>query len=478
MSGLRLNSKKTEALWIGSMVGNKEKLFPEKNFKWPEKKVKALGVWLSTDPSITLNINYREKTDKIRNILSNWKYRRLTLLGKIQVIKSLAASQLTYILAPLATNHKIIKEVNDLFYSFLWDNKGDKIKRSVMINDYKNGGLKMVDIASFTKSLKTVWIKKYLDDSNRGKWKEFFELELGKYGGKLIFRCNLHKRDISKSMSVQDPFLQEILEIWSEANFDDKIKTEQQFLEQHIWHNSLIRIENRPVFYKDLFLHGITKVGQLMTDSRSFLPLADLISTYNIRIQPIKSEVGQVFALSWLITWYGHVLKDFASIVRLYDFFLATHPLMPVYFGAALVIRRRTDVLTGECEMSYVHHLLSRIPDDLPDYVEELITTAHSLFCKYPPEKLAGAVERYLKESMAVTKHKQFLRELEDQRPDSVLRQRKKQLARYKDSELEAPPDFQSPNQTNAYMKFAVWTLTASVGTVALYVLSSAKRWI
>ena len=54
MSGLRLNSKKTEALWIGSMVGNKEKLFPEKNFKWPENKVKVLGVWLSIDPNITI----------------------------------------------------------------------------------------------------------------------------------------------------------------------------------------------------------------------------------------------------------------------------------------------------------------------------------------------------------------------------------------------------------------------------------------
>ena len=64
MSGLRLNSKKTEALWIGSMVGNKEKLLPEKNFKWPENKVKVLGVWLSTDPNITLNINYREKADR------------------------------------------------------------------------------------------------------------------------------------------------------------------------------------------------------------------------------------------------------------------------------------------------------------------------------------------------------------------------------------------------------------------------------
>jgi hypothetical protein len=157
-----------------------------------------------------------------------------------------------------------------------------------MINDYKNGGLKMVDIASFTKSLKTAWIKKYLDDSNHGKWKDFFELELRKYGGKLVFTCNLNKLDTSKLISVQDPFLQEILEIWSEVNFDDKIETEQQFLEQHIWHNSLIRIENRPVFYKHLFLHGITKVAQLMTDSRSFLPLADFISTYNIRIQPIK----------------------------------------------------------------------------------------------------------------------------------------------------------------------------------------------
>ena len=83
------------------------------------------------------------------------------------------------------------------------------IKRSVMINDYKSGGLKMVDIASFTKSLKTVCFKKYLDDSNREKWKHFFELELRKYGGKLVFTSNLNKLDTSKLISVQDPFLQE-----------------------------------------------------------------------------------------------------------------------------------------------------------------------------------------------------------------------------------------------------------------------------
>ena len=91
--------------------------------------------------------------DQISNILSSWKHRPLTLMGKIQVIKGLVVSQLTYILAPLVTNHKIIKEINGILHSFLWNNKGEKVKESVMINNYESGGLKMINISSFNKSL-------------------------------------------------------------------------------------------------------------------------------------------------------------------------------------------------------------------------------------------------------------------------------------------------------------------------------------
>jgi len=49
--------------------------------------------------------------------------------------------------------------------------------------------------------------------------------------------------------------------------------------------------------------------------------------------------VGTIFALSWLITWFGHVLSDFRHVVRLYDFFLACHPLMPIYFAAVVRLR-------------------------------------------------------------------------------------------------------------------------------------------
>ena len=115
------------------------------------------------------------------------------------------------------------------FYRFLWNNKGDKIKRTVLINEYENGGLKMVDLSFFNKSLKTTWIRKCLDTSNHGKWKEIYIvfLELEKHGGSLIFKGNLNKTDSLKTFPVKNNFTKELLEIWSEVNFEGVIKTKQ-----------------------------------------------------------------------------------------------------------------------------------------------------------------------------------------------------------------------------------------------------------
>ena len=56
-----------------------------------------------------------------------------------------------------------------------------------MINDLGAGGLKMIDISSFNKSLKITWIKKYLDNNNKGKWKIFFAVDLKKRGCQSFF---------------------------------------------------------------------------------------------------------------------------------------------------------------------------------------------------------------------------------------------------------------------------------------------------
>jgi len=75
-----------------------------------------------------MKANYCEKLLKVRNCLSCWEYCLLSLVGEIVVLKRLIASQLVYILSPLPTNHATLDEIKNMFYSFLWSGRGDKIK--------------------------------------------------------------------------------------------------------------------------------------------------------------------------------------------------------------------------------------------------------------------------------------------------------------------------------------------------------------
>ena len=106
----------------------------------------------------------------------------------------------------------------------------------------------MIDIISFNKALKSVWIKKYLDVNNKGKWKLFIDAELENLGGATVL-SNLDKVDTKKIAKSLSPFLKEILEIWAELNYQDQITSVDSFLAQSLWHNSLIRIMGKPIYY-------------------------------------------------------------------------------------------------------------------------------------------------------------------------------------------------------------------------------------
>ena len=75
-----------------------------------------------------LHSNYDERITKIKNVIELWQFRRLTLIGKVTLIKSLLVSQLVYILTPLPTSTEALQKVNKLLFDFLWDGKGERLK--------------------------------------------------------------------------------------------------------------------------------------------------------------------------------------------------------------------------------------------------------------------------------------------------------------------------------------------------------------
>jgi len=66
----------------------------------------------------------------MEQLLNAWSRRKITLFGKITVIKTLVISKITHLLTNLPDpDEKFLQDLNLLVHKFLWDGKHDKIKK-------------------------------------------------------------------------------------------------------------------------------------------------------------------------------------------------------------------------------------------------------------------------------------------------------------------------------------------------------------
>ena len=158
----------------------------------------------------------------------------------------------------------------------------------------------MIDIRLFTQALKLNWVKKYLDTGNHAKWKLFFNLQLRDLGGGTIFKGNLHKKDLLAYFKVSDVFLEEILQTWSNTNYEDNISSKEQLLSQYLWLNSLIRVNNKPIHYAAWSSKGIQYIGHLMENETRFLSFSEFKERYNIKTN-FLSFCGVISAIKHLV---------------------------------------------------------------------------------------------------------------------------------------------------------------------------------
>jgi hypothetical protein len=99
-------------------------------------------------------LNWENKIEKMNNLLLLWTKRNLTILEKILIIKSLIVPIFTYVASACVVPEKYRKEIDSKCFKFIWNNKPDKVKRNTVVGKLGNGGLKMIDIQSYFKSLK------------------------------------------------------------------------------------------------------------------------------------------------------------------------------------------------------------------------------------------------------------------------------------------------------------------------------------
>ena len=113
--------------------------------------IKILGVYFGYDAKQRDELNVGNTLKSLKKTINLWKWRGLSLLGRIQIIKTFAIPKFMFRALVLPISKDLIKEADSLFYYFIWNGK-DKVKRNVMISEVEKGGLNMLDIDSVVRT--------------------------------------------------------------------------------------------------------------------------------------------------------------------------------------------------------------------------------------------------------------------------------------------------------------------------------------
>ena len=133
----------------------------------------------------------------------------------------------------------------------------------------------MVELRSFIKALKVSWLRRILQQSDTGGWKELASinfLEIFTFGGVCAAKL---------SSNLQNPFWKDLMQVWSEFCEAVPVENIKQILICPIWHND--RIGNVQLFLRNWWDMGIRVINDLISEEGIFYSFEQLKAKYNIR---------------------------------------------------------------------------------------------------------------------------------------------------------------------------------------------------
>ena len=277
VSGLRPNINKCEIAGIGSLKDAKVALCGLKSLDLTKESIKILGVHISYNKKLQDDINFCMTVKHICNVIKLWRIRHLPLEGKTTIFKSLALSKIVYLALLTIVPKSIIEELNEIQKKFLWPNKKCKVKHGTLCNDYKNGGLRNVDIHLKIVSLKCPWIRRLHNECHHD-WKiiplDYMNNALGK---NFKFHSNLSVPN--KTINSLPSYCKDIINSWCKY-YSCTPKVSSLISSQFLWYNSYIKIDNEVVCYKDFADKKINFVSDLFDENGELKSWQKILSDF------------------------------------------------------------------------------------------------------------------------------------------------------------------------------------------------------
>ena len=177
-SGAKFNLDKTEIIPIGTEEYRKRvietrQMNPESEERIPGhmklaiegQPVRSLGAWMGNN--IDQATPWTKTIEKITAALDRWKKCSPTLRGKRLIAQMIIGGMTQYLTKvqgmPKATEKALMKIQRD----FIWDTKKPMVSMDRLSKLITEGGIKLIDITSRNEAIELMWMKSYLDLSEK-----------------------------------------------------------------------------------------------------------------------------------------------------------------------------------------------------------------------------------------------------------------------------------------------------------------------
>ena len=338
LSGLKISISKTKAVWFGKDYNSNQKLCPDINLNWC-KQFTLLGINFDNNLD-DIEINFFNTVRKMEKIISNWFYRYLTPYGKVTVIKTLGLSMLSHVALIIPNPSKrMFKQIENIFFKFIWNKKSEKIRRDDAKLPEKLGGLNVPDIENFWLSFKFSWFRRLC--STQSFWPNIILQEISQIQNQpttiseiLNFGPTL-LGNVGKKLS--NKFWQQVLLSARNISENAIFCHPQKLSLSSFWQNPLIKRNNKVIQYRDFpeLKNVIFTVSDFFyPQTNNMMNIDDLRDRYSLDI-----EDNKYIDICYIIT----LALQKIGFPR-HKLIVAEYPLKPLLIDVALAIKKGCSV--------------------------------------------------------------------------------------------------------------------------------------
>ena len=282
-TGLKLNKNKSFTLVLGNTERENTLLCGIKCVN----KIKILGIYFSNlQHSSELKENFETRIDRLMNLCGLWSKRKLSLSGKIVIIKSFGLSIFIYLMKSIGISDDYLNRINRIIFGFLWKDKMDdskateRVARKTICNSFENGGLKMCCAKEMQDSFLFEWGEKLLSKTYEN-WKVIPRILYSPIGGTAVFDSYIEIKKFKGLDMVNDLFWRRVLKNWIEKKTQLNTYFNHEFvcLSSVIFNNMYIKFKNKSLFFPQCLKSGIIRVLDFCGND-GFLSLNDFKEKY------------------------------------------------------------------------------------------------------------------------------------------------------------------------------------------------------